>query len=88
MLCIAAGLSVTGWCLLQGDPSCRRSAILKDDTLLEFYYDDTRTAYDMFQRGLMISGDAHIHTHFIKHSPLDGEVGMEPDRVEENWKVD
>uniref|UniRef100_A0A669E5V2 Arachidonate--CoA ligase n=1 Tax=Oreochromis niloticus TaxID=8128 RepID=A0A669E5V2_ORENI len=34
----------------------RRSAILKDDTLLEFYYDDTRTAYDMFQRGLMISG--------------------------------
>uniref|UniRef100_A0A3B4G9X7 Arachidonate--CoA ligase n=1 Tax=Pundamilia nyererei TaxID=303518 RepID=A0A3B4G9X7_9CICH len=43
---------------VNGDPSCRRSAILKDDTLLEFYYDDTRTAYDMFQRGLMISGDA------------------------------
>uniref|UniRef100_A0AAX7U142 Arachidonate--CoA ligase n=1 Tax=Astatotilapia calliptera TaxID=8154 RepID=A0AAX7U142_ASTCA len=42
---------------VNGDPSCRRSAILKDDTLLEFYYDDTRTAYDMFQRGLMISGD-------------------------------
>uniref|UniRef100_A0A668VQB3 Long-chain-fatty-acid--CoA ligase n=1 Tax=Oreochromis aureus TaxID=47969 RepID=A0A668VQB3_OREAU len=41
---------------VNGDPSCRRSAILKDDTLLEFYYDDTRTAYDMFQRGLMISG--------------------------------
>uniref|UniRef100_A0A8D0A1R1 Arachidonate--CoA ligase n=1 Tax=Sander lucioperca TaxID=283035 RepID=A0A8D0A1R1_SANLU len=28
---------------VNGDPSCRRSALLKDDTLLEFYYDDTRT---------------------------------------------
>uniref|UniRef100_A0A7N9ARF6 Arachidonate--CoA ligase n=1 Tax=Mastacembelus armatus TaxID=205130 RepID=A0A7N9ARF6_9TELE len=36
---------------------CRRSALLKDDSLLEFYYEDTRTAYDMFQRGLNISGN-------------------------------
>uniref|UniRef100_A0A4W6GA20 Arachidonate--CoA ligase n=1 Tax=Lates calcarifer TaxID=8187 RepID=A0A4W6GA20_LATCA len=42
---------------VNGDPSCRRSALLKDDSLLEFYYDDTRTAYDMFQRGLKISGN-------------------------------
>ncbi|KAG7480745.1 hypothetical protein MATL_G00059440 [Megalops atlanticus] len=42
---------------VQGDPSCRRSALLKDDTLLEFYYEDTRTAYDMFQRGLRVAGD-------------------------------
>ncbi|KAG5840552.1 hypothetical protein ANANG_G00189990 [Anguilla anguilla] len=42
---------------MQGDPSCRRSALLKDDTLLDFYYEDTRTAYDMFQRGLGVSGD-------------------------------
>uniref|UniRef100_A0A665X3Q6 Arachidonate--CoA ligase n=1 Tax=Echeneis naucrates TaxID=173247 RepID=A0A665X3Q6_ECHNA len=41
---------------VNGDPSCRRSALLKDDSLLEFYYDDTKTAYDMFQRGLRISG--------------------------------
>uniref|UniRef100_A0AAQ5ZFZ2 Long-chain-fatty-acid--CoA ligase n=1 Tax=Amphiprion ocellaris TaxID=80972 RepID=A0AAQ5ZFZ2_AMPOC len=40
-----------------GDPSCRRSALLQDDSLLEFYYDDTRTAYDMFQRGLRIAGN-------------------------------
>uniref|UniRef100_A0A8D0A2I2 Arachidonate--CoA ligase n=1 Tax=Sander lucioperca TaxID=283035 RepID=A0A8D0A2I2_SANLU len=33
---------------VNGDPSCRRSALLKDDTLLEFYYDDTRTVFDMF----------------------------------------
>ncbi|XP_023285290.1 long-chain-fatty-acid--CoA ligase 1-like [Seriola lalandi dorsalis] len=42
---------------VNGDPSCRRSALLKDDSLLEFYYDDTKTAYDMFQRGLKISGN-------------------------------
>ncbi|RVE68422.1 hypothetical protein OJAV_G00091250 [Oryzias javanicus] len=40
-----------------GNPSCRRSALLKDDTLLEFYYDDVRTAYDLFQRGLRITGN-------------------------------
>ncbi|XP_035515055.1 long-chain-fatty-acid--CoA ligase 1 [Morone saxatilis] len=42
---------------VNGDPSCRRSALLKDDSLLEFYYDDTKTAYDMFQRGLRIAGN-------------------------------
>ncbi|XP_048837599.1 long-chain-fatty-acid--CoA ligase 1 [Brienomyrus brachyistius] len=41
---------------VQGEPTCRRSALLKDDTLLDFYYEDTRTAYDMFQRGLRVSG--------------------------------
>ncbi|CAL8247664.1 unnamed protein product [Merluccius merluccius] len=39
-----------------GELSCRRSALLKDDTLLDFYYEDTKTAYEMFQRGLRISG--------------------------------
>ncbi|KAM6954221.1 long-chain-fatty-acid--CoA ligase 1 [Aplochiton taeniatus] len=42
---------------MQGDPGCRRSALLKDDTLLEFYYEDTRTAFDMFQRGVRIAGN-------------------------------
>ncbi|XP_041756900.1 long-chain-fatty-acid--CoA ligase 1-like [Coregonus clupeaformis] len=42
---------------VQGEPNWRRSALLKDDVLLEFYYDDTRTAYDMFQRGLRVAGD-------------------------------
>uniref|UniRef100_A0A8C7MCB1 Arachidonate--CoA ligase n=1 Tax=Oncorhynchus kisutch TaxID=8019 RepID=A0A8C7MCB1_ONCKI len=40
-----------------GEPNWRRSALLKDDALLEFYYDDTRTAYDMFQRGLRVAGN-------------------------------
>uniref|UniRef100_A0A4W5MP35 Arachidonate--CoA ligase n=1 Tax=Hucho hucho TaxID=62062 RepID=A0A4W5MP35_9TELE len=32
-------------------------ASITDDVLLEFYYDDTRTVYDMFQRGLKVAGD-------------------------------
>uniref|UniRef100_A0A8C5HA81 Long-chain-fatty-acid--CoA ligase n=1 Tax=Gouania willdenowi TaxID=441366 RepID=A0A8C5HA81_GOUWI len=40
-----------------GNPSCRRSALLKDDKLLDFYFDDIRTGYDMFLRGLQITGD-------------------------------
>lgn len=55
--------------LLQGDPSCRRSALLKDDSLLEFYYDDTRTFYDMFQRGLRIAGGDAFSTHFTELYP-------------------
>ncbi|KAL2091919.1 hypothetical protein ACEWY4_011717 [Coilia grayii] len=42
---------------VQGDHSCRRSALLPDDNLLDFYFEDTKTAYDMFQRGLRISGE-------------------------------
>ncbi|MBN3297891.1 long-chain-fatty-acid--CoA ligase 6 [Amia ocellicauda] len=42
---------------IEGDPSCRRSALLPDETLLEFYYEDTRTAYDMFLRGVRVAGD-------------------------------
>ncbi|XP_026867015.2 long-chain-fatty-acid--CoA ligase 1 [Electrophorus electricus] len=42
---------------VQGDASCRRSALLRDDNLLDFYYEDTKTAYEMFQRGLRIAGD-------------------------------
>lgn len=55
--------------LSQGDPSCRRSALLKDDSLLEFYYDDTRTFYDMFQRGLRIAGGDTFTTHFTELYP-------------------
>lgn len=50
---------------VQGDPSCRRSALLKDDSLLEFYYKDTRTYYDMFQRGLRIAGNFNHNTSML-----------------------
>ncbi|MBN3297188.1 ACSL5 ligase, partial [Amia calva] len=35
----------------------RRSALLKDDTLMSYYYDDARTLYEVFQRGLHVSGN-------------------------------
>lgn len=35
----------------------RRSALLRDDTLMSYYYDDARTLYDGFQRGLQVSGN-------------------------------
>ncbi|XP_005996309.1 long-chain-fatty-acid--CoA ligase 5 [Latimeria chalumnae] len=34
----------------------RRSALLKSDKLISYYYDDARTLYEIFQRGLHISG--------------------------------
>ncbi|TSO88097.1 Long-chain-fatty-acid--CoA ligase 1 [Bagarius yarrelli] len=42
---------------VQGDPNCRRSALIKDDNLLDFYFEDIETVYNMFQRGLRITGD-------------------------------
>lgn len=61
--------SADGVVCLQGDPSCRRSALLKNDSLLEFYYEDTKTYYDMFQRGLRITG-GDIHSFYHSTSVL------------------
>lgn len=41
---------------VNGDPCCRRSALLEDDKLQDFYYEDSKTAYAMFQRGIKVSG--------------------------------
>lgn len=41
---------------VNGDPCCRRSALLEDDKLQDFYYEDSTTAYAMFQRGVKVSG--------------------------------
>ncbi|XP_021074305.1 long-chain-fatty-acid--CoA ligase 1 [Mus pahari] len=35
----------------------RRSAVLEDDKLLVYYYDDVRTMYDGFQRGIQVSNN-------------------------------
>ncbi|NWV34652.1 ACSL1 ligase, partial [Grantiella picta] len=35
----------------------RRSSLLKSDELLMYYYDDVRTAYEIFQRGLQVSNN-------------------------------
>ncbi|KAL2102511.1 hypothetical protein ACEWY4_001679 [Coilia grayii] len=35
----------------------RRSALMKDDTLVSYHYDDGRTLYEVFQRGRQMSGN-------------------------------
>ncbi|KAI1887196.1 hypothetical protein AGOR_G00203660 [Albula goreensis] len=35
----------------------RKSALMKDDNLMSFYYEDARTLYEVFQRGLHTSGN-------------------------------
>ncbi|NWI37410.1 ACSL1 ligase, partial [Picathartes gymnocephalus] len=42
---------------VEGDEHARRSSLLNSDELLLYYYDDVRTVYDIFQRGLQISNN-------------------------------
>ncbi|NWX33279.1 ACSL1 ligase, partial [Notiomystis cincta] len=42
---------------IEGGEHARRSSLLKSDELLMYYYDDVRTAYDIFQRGLQVSNN-------------------------------
>ncbi|NWJ01555.1 ACSL1 ligase, partial [Crypturellus undulatus] len=42
---------------VEGDEHARRSSLLKNDELLICYYDDVRTAYDIFQRGVHVSNN-------------------------------
>ncbi|KAF4791759.1 Long-chain-fatty-acid--CoA ligase 1 [Turdus rufiventris] len=42
---------------VEGSEHARRSSLLKSDELLVYYYDDVRTVYDVFQRGLQVSNN-------------------------------
>ncbi|NWT36143.1 ACSL1 ligase, partial [Chroicocephalus maculipennis] len=42
---------------VEGSEHARRSSLLKSDELLIYYYDDVRTAYDVFQRGVQVSNN-------------------------------
>ncbi|NXO74264.1 ACSL1 ligase, partial [Phainopepla nitens] len=42
---------------VEGGEHARRSSLLKSDELLLYYYDDVRTVYDLFQRGLQVSNN-------------------------------
>uniref|UniRef100_A0A8C3V265 Long-chain-fatty-acid--CoA ligase n=1 Tax=Catharus ustulatus TaxID=91951 RepID=A0A8C3V265_CATUS len=42
---------------VEGSEHARRSSLLKSDELLMYYYDDVRTVYDVFQRGLQVSNN-------------------------------
>ncbi|XP_032825368.2 long-chain-fatty-acid--CoA ligase 1-like isoform X3 [Petromyzon marinus] len=40
---------------VEGQDGVRRSALLKKDKLLEFYYEDAKTMYEVFHRGMRVS---------------------------------
>uniref|UniRef100_A0A8C8SH12 Long-chain-fatty-acid--CoA ligase n=1 Tax=Pelusios castaneus TaxID=367368 RepID=A0A8C8SH12_9SAUR len=42
---------------VEGGEHARRSSLLNSDELLTYYYDDVRTAYEIFQRGLEVSNN-------------------------------
>ncbi|XP_009079322.1 PREDICTED: long-chain-fatty-acid--CoA ligase 1 isoform X3 [Acanthisitta chloris] len=42
---------------VEGGEHARRSSLLNSDELLVYYYDDVRTAYDIFQRGIQVSNN-------------------------------
>lgn len=42
---------------VEGGEHARRSALLSSNELLSYYYDDVRTVYDIFQRGLQVSNN-------------------------------
>ncbi|NXL61472.1 ACSL1 ligase, partial [Chordeiles acutipennis] len=42
---------------VEGGEHARRSSLLNSDEPLIYYYDDVRTAYDIFQRGLQVSNN-------------------------------
>ena len=43
------------------------SHLVKDGKLLEYAFEDTKTLYDGFQRGMCVSGE-QITTHFMIYS--------------------
>ncbi|NXO02880.1 ACSL1 ligase, partial [Rhinopomastus cyanomelas] len=42
---------------IEGGEHARRSCLLDSDEPIVYYYDDVRTVYDIFQRGLQVSGN-------------------------------
>uniref|UniRef100_A0A803YF07 Long-chain-fatty-acid--CoA ligase n=1 Tax=Meleagris gallopavo TaxID=9103 RepID=A0A803YF07_MELGA len=51
----SAHLLRNGGIIINGEENARRSSLLNSDELITCYYDDVRTAYDIFQRGLHVS---------------------------------
>ncbi|KAM9326307.1 long-chain-fatty-acid--CoA ligase 5 [Gastrophryne carolinensis] len=47
----------------------RKSAVQKDDTLLSYYYEDAKTLYEGFLRGLRVSGNGHCLGYRKKNQP-------------------
>lgn len=42
----------------------RKAALLENNNLVSHYYNDAKTVYEIFQRGLKVSGDGRLRFSF------------------------
>ncbi|KAM4636503.1 long-chain-fatty-acid--CoA ligase 5 [Discoglossus pictus] len=49
----------------------RRCALLKDDTLMSYYYEDAKTLYEVFMRGLRVSGNGNCLGYRKPNKPYE-----------------
>lgn len=49
-------------CLQEG---ARKAALLENNNLVSHYYNDAKTMYEVFQRGLKVSGDGSLYFFFF-----------------------
>ncbi|KAM5192103.1 long-chain-fatty-acid--CoA ligase 1 isoform 1-T4 [Mantella aurantiaca] len=54
---------------VKGHESARRSALLDSDEVVSYYYDDVRTVYDTFQRGIRVSNNGPFLGHRKPNQP-------------------
>ncbi|XP_066488785.1 long-chain-fatty-acid--CoA ligase 1 isoform X2 [Tiliqua scincoides] len=54
-----------------GEERARRSPLLDSDEPMEFYYDDVRTVYDVFQRGMHVSNNGPCLGVRKPHQPYE-----------------
>ncbi|XP_053559852.1 long-chain-fatty-acid--CoA ligase 1 isoform X1 [Bombina bombina] len=56
---------------VQGDEHARRSTLLDSDEVMTYYYDDVRTIYDIFQRGIKVSNNGPCLGHRKPNQPYE-----------------
>ncbi|XP_018115650.1 acyl-CoA synthetase long chain family member 1 protein L homeolog isoform X1 [Xenopus laevis] len=55
----------------QGGEHARRSTILDSDEVITYYYDDVKTIYDIFQRGVRVSNNGPCLGHRKPNQPYE-----------------
>ncbi|KAJ6668627.1 hypothetical protein lerEdw1_012109 [Lerista edwardsae] len=56
---------------VEGEERARRSPLLDSDEPMEYYYDDVRTVYDVFQRGMHVSNNGPCLGVRKPHQPYE-----------------
>ncbi|KAM4708501.1 long-chain-fatty-acid--CoA ligase 1 isoform 2-T2 [Discoglossus pictus] len=56
---------------IKGGEHARRSALMENDELLTYYYDDVRTIYEVFQRGTRVSNNGPCLGHRKPNQPYE-----------------